>query len=454
MSSDASILTYHCLTGFSYNYISPSNFGLGGAYVANNTLAPSHQEFKALIIMHNDTMTLSGVKQLKLWAHQGFPVVFSGGIPSSVSGHTEAQNLPAIVAILNNLTSLPNVYIVPTEDLADHLVSVVGLSPRASVQSNRPWLTYWREDKDDSVTYVVLYNDATGAKPAEAQSTGSVTFDTSGAPFIHDAGTGQKTPVLAFEETCHGITIPMTLAGNQTVIVAFHKNESSKAYVNFNSAKFYTSSVAENSNDTEVNMCAAGATEPLTFTNGSNIDITSTAASVTLQNWTPVVEAWTAPVDPSEFERNYTSPRINSTFQLQNLMPWAEASDSLRNVSGRGFYNSTFDWSPADGTSEGAILSLGCIVHTARVWINRQQVPPLDPTEPIADITDFLVVGRNSIEIVVATTFGGSVRAVWEEIQTGAVPVALAALVTNEQEYGLAHPVEIIPCRRIAVSLA
>jgi hypothetical protein len=92
-------------------------------------------------------------------------------------------------------------------------------------------------------------------------------------------------------------------------------------------------------------------------------------------------------------------------------------------------------------------------MHTARVWINGQQVPPLDPTRPVADITDLLVVGQNSIEIVVATTLGQAVRAEWDEIQSGGYPVTLLALPPDEQEYGLLYPVEFIPCRRSRIAV-
>lgn len=401
-------------------------------------MAPEQQAFKAFIVRHNDTVTLTGVKSLQSWAEQGLPVVFSGGLPAAVSGHAEVEDLSAIVAILEDMISLPNVHTVPAEDLAKHLVSVVGIYPRTSVQSDRPWLTYWREDEKSSITYVVLYNDAAGVGPGKARSTGSVTFETSGAPYTYDAWTGQKVPVLTFDETCDGITIPFVLEGNQTTIIAFHHAEQSKALLSPGPVGLYTSSVVEHGKSNEVIVCDADTTNPL-------VRSTNDTFNFALQNWTLTVEAWKAPTDPLAFAQNYTSQRTNATFQLRSLQPWSVISDSLRNVSGRGFYNSTFD---SRGLSDGAILDLTSITHTARVWINSHQVPTLDPTRPIADITDFLVAGENTIDIIVATTLGGSVRAAWNEIQVGAYPVTLTSVVPDEQEYGLLYPVEIIPCRR------
>lgn len=436
------------MTGFSYNYISPSNFGLDGAYVMDNTLAPEQQAFKALIVRHNDTVTLEGVNALKIWAEQGLSVVFSGGLPSAVSGQAGAEDLSEVVAVLEDMISLPNVYTIPDEDLAKHLVSIVGVSPRTSVQSDRPWLTYWREDEGASITYVVVYNDATGERPGEARSTGSVTFETFGAPYTYDAWTGEKVPILSFEETLDGITIPFVLKGNESTVVAFHHDEQSRALLSLAPSGLYTS--VAHGNSTKVIVCDADTTNPHVRSSNSTPDAVSYFA---LKNWTLTVEAWKAPSDPLAFAQNYTSMKSNTTFQLKSLQPWSTISDSLRNVSGRGFYNSTFD-SHSHGLSDGAILNLNFITHTARVWINSHQVPPLDPTRPIADITDFLVSGKNSIEIVVATTLGGSVRAAWNEIQVGANPVTLTAILPDEQDYGLLHPVEIIPCRRSSHSLS
>ena len=430
------------LLGFSYNYISPSNFDLKDVYVANNTLAPKQQAFKALIVRQNDTVTLAGVNTLTTWANQGLPVVFSGGLPSAVSAHVEQQNLPAIEAILQNLTTLPNVYTVPDADLAKSLVTIVGLSPRTRVQSNRPWLTYWREDEDSSISYAILYNDAAGVtEPSEARSTGSVTFATSGAPYTYDAWTGQKTPVLAFEETCEGITIPIALEGNQTTIIAFYHNEARKALSHPAPTGLSTSSARKTTNGTtEVTTCIAS----------------NHTAPLTLQPWTLVVEAWQAPTnDPHAFAQNYTSPRTNTTtFHLPTLQPWSTLSSTLRNISGRGFYTTTFSWPHSHSSSTaGAILNLTSITNTARVWINGQRVPPLDPTRPVADISELLVGGQNSIEIVVATTLGGAVRAAWDEIQVGTLPVALTAVAPDEQDYGLVYPVEVVECERRTVTV-
>lgn len=414
----------------------------------NNTLGPDQQAFKAFIIMHNDTMTLAGVRTVKLWAEQGLPLVFSGGLPFEVSTHSEAKNLHSIMTMLKDLTALPNVYVVPANNLAESLVSIVGVTPYTSVQSTRPWLTHWREDEDASITFVILYNDATGVSPGEAHSTGTVTFATSGVPYTYDAWTGQKTPVLGFEETCNGIVIPLALEGNQTTVIAFHHAESSNATLYPSHTGLYASSVAEHPNATEVITCAADVSRPLINTNNSNVDDSTSASAMPLHNWTLIVEAWTAPTESLEFEQDFPSIRRNTTFQLQDLKPWAQISDSLRNISGRGFYSTTFERPVSHDTSHGALLNLGYITHTARVWINGKQVPPLDPTRPIADITDLLVPGTNSIEIIVATTLSGSVRRAWSEIETAATPVRLAALVPEEQDYGLLYPVEIIPCQR------
>lgn len=68
------------IIGYTYEYLSPDNFALPAAYVANNVLAPGRQEFRALIVRANDTMTVDGAICIAMYAYRGLPVVFAGGV--------------------------------------------------------------------------------------------------------------------------------------------------------------------------------------------------------------------------------------------------------------------------------------------------------------------------------------------------------------------------------------
>lgn len=429
--------------------MSPDNFELPEAYVANETFAPNRQAFKALILRANDTLTVPGVDKVVGYAHAGLPIIFSGGIPQNLTGYN-VSGTQYVRSALAGLTSLPNVHVVPYDNLAASLQSL-GFTPRTAVSASRIWYTYWREDANASVTYAFIYNDAFDSEFGEGSSTGSITFATTGVPYVYDAWTGDVTPVLAYQQTNTTTTIPLTVAGNQSAIITFHHNEQTISGTRLLSLpqEVYSASSAQQYGGTQVTLKAGNTTEPALLSNGTVVKLPITAAPTNLTAWTLIVESWSP---PSDLYADLTQPALsNSTYNITSLQPWYNISDSLRNVSGRGFYTTHFTWPPANGNSDGAMLSLGAIVHTARAWVNGHQLPPLDPTDAVADIGDFLVNGTNTVEIVVSTTLGNVLRPIYQEIRSsgttwlGPQPV--------EQAYGLLQPVMVMPYRITTINL-
>ncbi|KAI7459865.1 hypothetical protein KC351_g17516, partial [Hortaea werneckii] len=175
-----------------------------------------------------------------------------------------------------------------------------------------------------------------------------------------------------------------------------------------------------------------------------------------LTNWTLTLESWTPPADL--FTHQTTSIKTNTTHHLTRLEPWNRLSPSLRNVSGRGYYHTTFPWPPASQdnstaatVADGAILDLGALNNAARAWVNGNQLPPLDPTHAVADIGPYLVEGANEVDVVIGTTLGNVLRPIYQEVVSsgtrwlGSRPV--------EQGYGLVQPVSVVPYMTTEIDL-
>jgi hypothetical protein len=399
-------------TGWSYEYLSPDNLVTEPeAYVSDGIFAPARQAFKALILRGNDTLTVAGVDKLTQYAHEGLPIVISGGTPFNLSGYN-VSGISYIKSALAALTSLENVHEVPAENLSASLQSL-GLAPRTKVDADRIWYTYWREDEQAAKSYVFVYNDAWDSELGLGGSNGSVTFETTGKPYFYDAWTGEARPVRDFQQTDGCTTIPLVLAGNQSTIIGFHHNDSA------------TGHDLSSSHDP-----SSGWSEPLQSSAPAK-------SQQTLSSWTLATESWTAP--ENIYADQTQSAKSNSTWELSSLQPWNKISDSLFNVSGRGFYNTTFSWPLAPGNCEGAVLDLGAIINTARVWVNGDQLPPLDPTHAVADISEHVRDGENDVLVVVATTLGNAVRPHWGELRSSGT-LALGPL-PPAQAYGLVSEV-------------
>ncbi|KAK5129265.1 hypothetical protein LTR08_003644 [Meristemomyces frigidus] len=437
--------------GFSYEYLSPDNFDLPEAYVSNGTLAPNRQAFKALVIRANNTLTVSGVNKLVEWAQAGLPIVISGGLPQNLTGYDAGNGTQYARSALASIVDLNNVHSVPYDNLAASL-QALGFAPRTAVSADRIWYTYRREDANASVTYTFVYNDAFDSELGEGASTGSVTFETIGVPYMYDAWTGDVSPILAYQQTNTTTTVAFSLAGNQSAIVAFHHNETAPSGTKVVSlpVEVYSASVQQAGyGGDQVTFKTGNASEPVLLSNGTTFTLPTPAAPIDLTNWTLIVESWSPPADL--YVDQTKAALSNSSYQLTNLTAWNEISESLRNVSGRGFYSTSFTWPPANGSADGAMLNLGAIVHTARVWVNGDQLPPLDPTDAIADIGSCLVDGMNTVEVVVSTTLGNALRPIYTKIISsgttwlGPQPV--------EQAYGLVQPVTVLPYRTATVGL-
>lgn len=408
--------------------MSPDNFALPEAYVQDGIFAPNRQAFKALIVRAHDSYTEFGVNKLYEYAQNGLLILFSGGIPTRYLGYN-ATGARIANETLQRIQSFDNVHVVPEDNLAATLQSF-GVYPRASINANTTWYPLWREDSQANKDYLYVYNDAPNNTRGEGFSNGSITLAKNGQPYTYDQWTGDVSPIYNYNSNEENITIPITLAGNQTTVIGFHRDEAPRKV---DAARLPLGSWVETvSNDTG----RAAVRYPC-----------DPAYEVTLANWTLVVESWTAPEDMYNLTPDAT--RTNTTYYLDELTSWRNTTDELRNVSGRGYYSASFDWSGSGFRVQfsGALLDLGAIVHTARARINGHQLPPLDVTRAVVDVGGFLRNGTNEVEILVSTPLGNALRPVWDEIQTSAkTPPGLSGVdAPLEADYGLVLPVVVRP---------
>jgi hypothetical protein len=370
----------------------------------------------------------------------------SGGLPQNLTGYNVSGGTEYVHSQLASITKLENVHIVPFENLAVSLTSL-GFAPRTAVSADRIWYTFWREDTNASFDYAFVYNDAYDSEFGLGASTGSVTFETTGVPYLYDAWTGDASPIVAYQRTNSTVTVSLSLAGNQSVIIGFQKNETASSGTTVLSlpSEIYSAELQAN----QVTLKAGNTSETVLLSNGTTISLPVPAAATNLSSWSLIIESWSP---PSDLYPDQTHAALsNHTYNITSLQPWNEISGSLANTSGCGFYSTTFSWPPQNGSADGAVLDLGAVFHTARVWVNGNQLPPLDPTKAVADIGDYLVNGTNKVEVVVSTTLGNVLRPIYKEIISsgttwlGPQPV--------EQGYGLLSPVSVVPYTTVTISL-
>ncbi|KAL4870900.1 hypothetical protein BDV12DRAFT_207278 [Aspergillus spectabilis] len=396
--------------GNTHEYLSPANFVLDKAVVRNKLFAPDAQAAKALIIRGNDTLTPEGVQYLATYAAAGLPIVFSGDLPSKYASGNAALVSKA-KATLQGLLDYSNVCQVPVHELAASL-KAIGITPRVQVQSN-----------GRCEIYVWIYNDAGD------DSTGTLTFATSGTPYYLNAWTGKEESIIEYTTSRSSDPQRYPLPSGDTR-PGLHVTASSQAVLGYNvqfSGSLIHAKIAFSTSPSSISTSSLSI--PQTF------NTPTVQPAYSLSNWNLTIEHWDAQ------KNNITIPNIGPS-----LKSWKNLNHP--DISGTGFYRTTFTWTPKSG--DGAYLVLPPVSDGIVGTLNGETLPALDITNPTVDIKSYLKIGTNVLELKVSSTLKNSLRAIWADLRTAGGGVAtswdaISKLGFGLQDYGLIGEVRIVP---------
>lgn len=448
--------------GWSYSYISPDNFNLPQATVRDGVLGPDGPAWQAVVVQSSQNLTLDAVSKLQQYAAAGLPVILSGGLPGYHAQKYGGTATDFSSRLSTLISSSANVHQVAAGGVAK-LLSSLGLKPRVRARTDGTWYTTWRESTTtaadgDDVDYALVYCDL-------APASGEIVVSSTKKPYLFNAWTGERTPVLMYKQDGSSTTIPLSMAGNQTVIIAFSNNKLGSEIPTPSShivsaPPSVIGADFNNKTSAGISLHVVGGGGPggnVTLSDGAShaIPETKAAAPFALTNWTLVAEHWSAPVNISDV--GAVATKHNTTHVLPSssplLPPWS-AIPGLANASGVGYYTTRFRL--PEGAA-GAYVSLpGPIPHTARLLVNGVATPPLDLMAPTVDVTPYLLRGEgekeNEVTVVVATPLWNYLRTVLPELSNaGAWPIVWAANtiglleVPGPVEAGLVGEVRVVP---------
>jgi len=342
------------------------------------------------------------------------------------------------------LPALPNGHQISSESSIATAVESIGISSLTKLSANDTWYTNWRQDGEDS--YVFLYNDWN-------YSTGTVSFASTGTPYSFDAWTGGQTPILHYTVKDGYTTIPFNLAPTQSTIVVFLTTPPSGTpgvHVTSSPSSILGFSYSDSTLTAKV---PSGLLGTIVTSNGKTYSISATAAPAlfALGNWTLIAEKWGPP--PNLTDIDTIAVKSNTTYYLPSLLSWP-LIPGLANTSGVGYYSTAFKFS---NTSYGAIIDFGRVVHTLRVKINGQQLPPLDFASAKADISEYLVEGVNTVQAVTATTMINGLVPILDQLMTSGGGPAFGSSTFGEgtagkAESGLVGIVTLTPYLGVKIS--
>lgn len=391
-------------------------------------------------------MTVPGARKLAEYAKAGLPIIFEGGVPTRM-WNAHQCHADIVKKTMHEIAELDNVHIVSEEAGLANTIASLGIEPLTKVSANTAWYTVWREDTKNDVDYVWVYNEA------GSLSTGTIEFLSTKIPYQYDIWTGERTPVVVYEQTETRTIIPFTFQGNQTTIIAFHSEPLADVpRVHLTSVPDNVLSVSASKEAINVKVGSIGKSLKTMASGDSEHSIDATEVEpFELEEWDLVVEHWDPPQDFND--AHITAVKSNSTHKLSSLVSWREI-DGLEDASGRGHYSTKFGWPPTSGGVDGAFIDVGRIVQTLTMFVNGEQLPPLDPSHGRADIGPYLVKGENEVTIVIVTTLINRLRPIWYDMRfSGTVPTP-EDRTPPAQDYGLRAPVVIIPYKETLIEVA
>jgi hypothetical protein len=430
--------------GYTYTYVNPTNLNLTQAFVSDGVLAPESPAYQALVVTAQENVTLEAVAKIQEFADAGLPVVLSGGLPG-YHPNGNASDRDAVTAALKKLKGSTNVHTTSNGEVASKL-KTLNIHPRVEtiMSANATWYPVMRTE--DSADYVYVFGKDVAAK-------GYLRVNSTKTPYVLNSWTGERTALLNYRVQGNTTVFPLTLAANQTAIVAFTNDWAPEIDTPSSHAVSIPSNVIGYNFTTADGLFvhattgSSSANETLKMSNGkaysfpANMDV----SPLQLQNWTLTAEHWQKPENMSD--ATIVADKYNTTHHLTSLVSWLDIP-GLCNTSGVGYYTTQFTWPPTTSSKtasvDGAYVSFPQISHGLKLYVNGQAVQTLDFAKPMVDIGSFLRKGSNNVTAVVPTLMWNYIRSIYDEIEISGSAPLLTTLPSNV-DTGLIGDVELVP---------
>ena len=342
--------------------------------IADKTLKlPEGTTYKILVLKNSETLSLKTVQRLLEIAKAGIPIV--GEIPIQLAGYNPSEEA---VKIFNQATAALAPFIGETEDW-NKVMKMADLTPDMDVLNGE--MTDYAHRKTATEDIYFFFNADSLAN----------TFRTkfrvaNKIPELWNPMTGNITKLAQFAGDRNGTITNITLDAGESVFVVFREAVADVAYVQEPKEEL-AFSLSETNNIQGTTSNNGNYSVPLSTGNTWNFSVTDIPESINIS------KAWDVTFKK---EKGY-----GGTVAFDSLVDWSKHPiDSINYYGGTATYTKTFVLSEQQlGPQTNLTLDLGELYIVAEVLINNKNaavswMPPFQ-----LDITDFVNVGENSIEI-------------------------------------------------------
>lgn len=419
--------------GFSYEFVSPALLEMPQAAPTDGRLDINGPAYKALIIHHQDAMTVKVVERLKTFAAAGVRIVIVGDPPSrnsSLAGQLRGHSDTDIRRAVLELVTMPGTATVADYEAVPAALRRLEVEPDAEPARPVDILCQHRTDATGDYYYFYNYNKVSdrdaGISRLPTPSTAYPNLDKSnlvakteeyslagtGRPYLLNAWTGEITPLPQFRRSGERVQVTVHLAGDDALLIALLTDEEAKRNGVVPATVWATQSdlrpgelVYEKDRKLSAHMARSGTYKvQLESARTATVIASDVQPAFIIQNWSLAVSSIEPPSDGSILFKDSVW-RTLGPFQVgPSLKPWGEIDPSLARVSGIGAYSGTFSLDRGWKQGGSAYLDLGEVEGSFTVRINGIELPPQNQVDTFVDIGPCARSGVNRVEIRVAST--------------------------------------------------
>jgi hypothetical protein len=377
------------------------------------------------LVIQDPELPIAAVRSLHRLAGRGLPIIIVGNpeFRSPFFGGADGDEA-AYQKEISQLIGMKTVRRVTGQAAVPQALGEMGIQPRVKYSKPVELLNVLRAD--GNTRYVYLYNQ--GSSPVETE----IAVAAEGQALQLDPWTGQVVPLGLYRSDSGRTIIPVKVAPGATRILAVESADGVSAPVHAVTSK--ADAIIARDGRLFARGGLAGSFETV-FSNGrtATTEIGNVPSSINLDQWHLKVEDWRPGASATETRKNIIE------VDLIGLVPWTKIPAVGPDVSGIGYYTTSFSLPPEWDASHGAYIDLGPIFETASAKVNGSQMPPVDIKNPVMDIGDALKAGNNVVEIIVTTTLNNRLMQVG--LPQDRFPFQQQKRA--KQEYGLIGPVKL-----------
>lgn len=426
------------LLGWSHSFITASLLARKDVRWKGGRLAPEGPAYKVMVIgpdkMRGREMTidLGAARKVLRLARRGMPVVLvvdgDNDWPTMAMpiGRTDEAATTEVRRVMADLLALPTTRQVVEAEVGTALEE---LGVVRDVEHETSTVQHVRRTVGDTDLYYLA-----NARHAENRRLSRVTQDVwltatdrRAVPYEMDSWTGKVKRVAGWERQGDRVRVRVDLLPGQSTIVALADPGRADRGPGLLPGDGVDARVR--GKRVELRSTTAGTTA-VTWTDGATSEVVVDRVREPIEptGWTLELEDW----QPGDSATETT--KQTRTAELERPTWWSDVA-GMEDASGLGRYSVSVDVGEDWTDTDGALLELGAVTDTFRVWVNDKELPPCDPLVGTVDLGRRLKAGRNTITVEVASTLLNRLRVVTPEVYG----------VASRQSYGLAGPVRVVP---------